>query len=534
MLKTLIKKQFTESFRKYFVNYKTGKARSKGGIVGMFILFASIMLYLCGMFFVLGMWLGKVLCPIGLSWLFLALMGMISVVLGTFGSVFNTYSALYLSKDNDTLLSMPIPPSAILVSRIVLVYGLALLYSAPVWIPGMIVYFIFGSPSALAVIFCVLLTFVIAFFVTVLTCALGWVVALISTKLKNRSFIIVLVSLALIFGYYVIYFRAANLFENFLDNAPKYAGLIKKYGSLFYQLGLAGTGDWLAMIIFVGITALLCALCLALLSKSFMKIVAKTSNVAVGKKQSGTSKAGSLKAALLKKEFKRFTSSATYLLNCGLGAVILPVIAIVALCKRGDLDAALAKIPDGAAGIGGFLPLAVAGVIALVLSMNCITTPSVSLEGSSFWILGSIPVRTLDILRAKEKVQLFVNIPPTIVSIILFAIFLRADAATILLITVFSLADIWLMAGVGLLIGIKTANFIWTNETIPIKQSVGVLFSLLIGWSVPLALAILFIALRKFISPVLFLAIASALVLIGALVIDHRLKTKGVEMFDEL
>ena len=34
----------------------------------------------------------------------------------------------------------------------------------------------------------------------------------------------------------------------------------KKYGSLFYQLGLAGTGDWLAMIIFVGITALLCAL----------------------------------------------------------------------------------------------------------------------------------------------------------------------------------------------------------------------------------------------------------------------------------
>ena len=45
--------------------------------------------------------------PVRLFVLSLALMGLLAVFLGAFGSVFNTYSGLYLAKDNDLLLSMP-------------------------------------------------------------------------------------------------------------------------------------------------------------------------------------------------------------------------------------------------------------------------------------------------------------------------------------------------------------------------------------------------------------------------------------------
>ena len=48
MLKTLIKKQYQECFRSYFVNPKTGKRRSAGGIFGMFVFFAAVMLFLAG------------------------------------------------------------------------------------------------------------------------------------------------------------------------------------------------------------------------------------------------------------------------------------------------------------------------------------------------------------------------------------------------------------------------------------------------------------------------------------------------------
>ena len=42
------------------------------------------------------------------AWLYRALMGIVSVTLGVFGSVFNTFSTLYQAKDNDLLFAMPI------------------------------------------------------------------------------------------------------------------------------------------------------------------------------------------------------------------------------------------------------------------------------------------------------------------------------------------------------------------------------------------------------------------------------------------
>lgn len=61
-----------------------------------------------------------------MDWLYFALMGLLAILLGSFGSVFNTYSGLYLAKDNDLLLSMPIPVNAIMGARLLSVYLLGL------------------------------------------------------------------------------------------------------------------------------------------------------------------------------------------------------------------------------------------------------------------------------------------------------------------------------------------------------------------------------------------------------------------------
>ena len=58
---TLIKKQFLECFRSYYIVSKTGKARSKAGIIGMYALFAGIMIFLCGVLFGLSFLLGVLL-----------------------------------------------------------------------------------------------------------------------------------------------------------------------------------------------------------------------------------------------------------------------------------------------------------------------------------------------------------------------------------------------------------------------------------------------------------------------------------------
>ena len=100
MIKTLLKKQMLESFSWLFYNAKSGKLRKGVGLLGNIILYVAVFGIVAGMFFVMAMDLCEPLVAIGYGWLYFAIIGMVAIVLGAFGSVFNTHSTLYLAKDN--------------------------------------------------------------------------------------------------------------------------------------------------------------------------------------------------------------------------------------------------------------------------------------------------------------------------------------------------------------------------------------------------------------------------------------------------
>ena len=163
----------------------------------------------------------------GMDWLYFALMGLLAVFLGTFGSVFNTYSGLYLAKDNDLLLSMPIPVNTVMTARLLGVYLMGLMYSLTVLLPSVIVYWIVVSAGVGAVIGGIMLIADVSIFVLTLSVVLGYVVAKISLKLKNKSFITVIVSLVFIGAYYFFYFKAQGMVTDIVSNAAKYGAKIK-------------------------------------------------------------------------------------------------------------------------------------------------------------------------------------------------------------------------------------------------------------------------------------------------------------------
>ena len=49
--------------------------------------------------------------------------------------MFNTYAGLYAAKDNDLLLSLPIPVRTLMASRLLGVYLMGLMYAAVVIVP---------------------------------------------------------------------------------------------------------------------------------------------------------------------------------------------------------------------------------------------------------------------------------------------------------------------------------------------------------------------------------------------------------------
>ena len=534
MLKTLIKKQYMELFRTYFVNQKTGQPRSRGKVIGLFIGFGILMIFSSVMFVILALGLASSLIEMGLDWLYFALMGMIAILLGTFGSVFNTYAGLYRAKDNDLLISMPIPPSKILLARVSGVLGLSLLYSGIVWLPACIVYWIFAAPGVGVIIVDILLTFVIALFVSVLTCILGWLVALLAGKLKNRSFATVAISLLLFGLYYFVCFKFSDFMQSFIENAESIGDKVRSWLNFIYQLGRAAAGEPTAILIFTGITILLSVITYYVLSRSFIRIVTTKTSAAKAVYVEKTAKRNSVQRALLKRETKHFTSNPTYMLNCGLGIAFMIALPVLLLLKRGDVLPVLELGYESLPFLKTYLPVGLAAVLSMLLSMDLISTPSVSLEGKSLWIIRSLPADTYQVLKSKVMLHFLVNEVPAVISVTATGIVLKMDVLGILTAVVLvSLVNLFI-AAMGLLLGVKRPNLIWTSEMQPIKQSMNILLMMVIGWALTAAIAGLYFLVKNFMSATVYALIWIVILVLLDLLLMRWLRTGGVREFESL
>ena len=531
MLKLLVKKQLFEIFRSYFYDAKKNKARTRGATIGYIVMFVLLMAGLLGtMFGVLSNTMCGPLAEMGMDWLYFVIMGMMAVFLGAFGSVFNTYSGLYLAKDNDLLLSMPIPVRVIMTSRLLSVYLMGLMYSGIVILPAILVYWFTVPVTAGRILGGVVLLVDISLFVLTLSCALGWVVAKISLKLKRKSFITVIVSLVFFGLYYFVCFRSQAMITDLLLNAENVGNKLKGIYPL-YLFGRVGCGDGVAMLIVSAVVIALLALVWYLIARSFLHIATASGNTAKTVYHEKAVKPVSADAALLRKELGRFTASPLYMLNCGLGTVFLVVLAVLALIKGREVFLMMNAL---FAGGEGFVTVLAALCLCLLAGSNDISTPSVSLEGKSLWIAQSLPIDPWQALRAKLRMHLLITELPLVVCAVCVAAVSGAALPEIVMMLVTPMVYVVLSATFGLFMGLKRPNLNWTSEVAPIKQGLAVFLSMFVGWLAAVALGFLYYALMARVGAVAFLLAVTALFAVLALVLVRWLKTSGAKIYQHL
>ena len=177
MIRILMKKQLKMLFSGFFVDRKTGKSRSKGAVVLGIISYVAVLQGCMGAMF--GMEAYSVcepLCSAGLDWMYMAMMSMMALTIGILGSVFNTYASLYQAKDNDLMLSLPIPVRAILFARLSGVYIMGAMFAVTAMVPGIIVYGIVAHPGVWPVVSSIIVLVLLTFVILVLSCILGMLV----------------------------------------------------------------------------------------------------------------------------------------------------------------------------------------------------------------------------------------------------------------------------------------------------------------------------------------------------------------------
>ena len=532
MLKVLLKKQLAEVFKGYFYDAKKNRMRSKGAVIAWFVFFFVIMVgMLGGIFTALSLTLCGSLVQVGMGWLYFLLLGGIAIVLGAFGSVFNTYSGLYLSKDNDQLLSLPIPVRTIITARLVNVYLMGTLYSAVVLLPMLIVYWTVAGVTAARVICGLFLCLIVSFIVLILSCLLGWAAARISLKLRNKSLVTVLAALAGIALYYFVYFKAGGLIRDMLQNAEVYGARIKGAAYGLYLFGRIGEGEWLSTALFTAVTAAVFALVWIVLTRSFLRIATMGGKRGKTVYRERPVKVKTPARALLGKELSRFASSPNYMLNCGLGILFIPACGVLLLLKGREILELLSGVFSARPGSAAVLLCA---VLCMLTSMNSMAAPSVSLEGKSLWIPQSLPVEARTVLRAKAALQLLFTTLPMVFAALCGAAALKASPAQRLLCVLLPLAYSAFFAVFGTALGVRLPLLTWTNELAPIKQSAAVGIALLGSWGLSIVLAGLYLLVGWRIGAVLYLLLWTVLLTAAGALSLRWLDTRGTEIFREL
>lgn len=133
MTKALIRVRFRALFHTMLRQSQQKRRRSRGMTVLFMVLFAYVAVVFCGLFGLMFSQLAPAYHGAGLDWLYFATAGLMALALSVFGSVFATQSQIYDAKDNALLLSMPIRPRVILLSRILPLIVLTGVFAAVVW-----------------------------------------------------------------------------------------------------------------------------------------------------------------------------------------------------------------------------------------------------------------------------------------------------------------------------------------------------------------------------------------------------------------
>lgn len=221
MLRSLWKlqwKQFAARMKK-----GNGKKTSGGWLVFLMLFFVVCMEIL--MFVVFAELVP--LCEMGLTWLYFAMAGTMALAFSMLGSVFMTQAQLYDAKDNERLLSMPIPPKYILLTRIAMLFTTTAGYTLAVLLPAFGIYaFSYGASATMIIGW--LFTFVALSLISQsVCCALGWVLHKLLSRLRNKAVVSLLYMVIFMAVYWYFYANVNSFLSGLVMQGTQIAGAMK-------------------------------------------------------------------------------------------------------------------------------------------------------------------------------------------------------------------------------------------------------------------------------------------------------------------
>lgn len=534
MFKALLKINLSNLFYAVFSNRSTRKKKKSPFFVILIVLAGA---YLAGSFmFGIGFLLSPLarsLPPMGLDRLYFSLAAVLIFFFSFIGSVFAAQNLIFNAGDNEALLSMPIPPLYVVLSRIAPLVPLNLLYGAVVSVPVAVSYFRAVGFSARILASFAAAAALTAIFSSAISCFLGWLGALVGSRFKRTELLQTVISLIFFGANFAVCFNARKYIYGLIENGTAADEAIKRAAPVFYYFGVFCSEQSVLSSV---VLTLLCVApfvvaCLAA-AKSFVKITAGKKSFSGKKYVEKELKVSPVKAALVKKELKRFFSLPVLILNGASGCVMQILFLISITIRGGSIVQAFSYM--GGADPAQIVPIIIGTVMSFCSVMVNFSACSISLEGDKINLLRSLPISSGDFYFAKFASNYIIGAPVLVVCSAVSCAVLGVKASVSLNLTLLLALFFAVSTLINLIANVLSPKFSWNSEAVVVKQSLSVIAGLSGGAATAAATFVPYFAIGNGVSLSAYLLCAQIFLIFCAAAAILFLKTSGKKRFESM
>ena len=424
---------------------------------------------------------------INMEFVLLTLFIIITSFLTLIEGIYKSSNLLFNCKDDNLLLSLPISKSVIVFMRILKFYLFELAYNSLFIIPTIVVYAIYMYPSITISYYIVSLIglFLFPIMPIFFSCLIGTATTFISSKSRKKNMIQTLLTVAILLGALYISINAERIILDISNNASNINDFITK---LYYPAGayieLIMNFNTLKLFEFIGINLLVFGMAVLLISKFYFRINSNVKTIKTRK----TNKKYVIRTstpvwALMKKEFNRFINSTVYLTNAGFGLILFILGCIAIVVKFESIADKIIEINPNMTldYLKNCISLILFAFVSVSSFMTSITSSMISLEGKSFVILKSLPIKPYTIVQSKILAAILIMVPCILVGDIIVFLKFNFDMLSIILILIASLLFPLLSETIGIIVNLKYPRMDAKNDTEIVKQSMSSSISVFLG-----------------------------------------------------
>ena len=401
---------------------------------------------------------------------------LVGAIAGAVAAFLKTNGVLFGFKDYDLVMSLPVPTSSVVLSRIASLYAMSLLFGVLVMVPAFAVYASAAGVSAVGVA-CMALSIVLAV-----------LIAAVSSRFKHANVAVIVLTLAATLAAVFGSFALSGQSDDLAALSALGAQLTGQLAAIFPPAAWATAGivqgDLVQFAAFAAVNIAAAAAVFALVARLFVPV----NSLLMSSRPRGTfsfdgdkgagAKSSTPFRALMVKELRLLAATPIYFMNACIGYVLVLVAAVAVAVGSATGMLSLDLLPPAYAPfVGALLPWA----LAFFCAISSTTAASVSLEGSARWLMLTAPVSPATVLGAKVAVNLAIAVQCLAVSAVLMAVSLPLDALSVAALFAVPLAASMLAACLGLALDARSPKYDWTSVYEPVKRGVPVFAVIMIG-----------------------------------------------------